>query len=47
MIYTVTFNPSTDYLVNVEDFQLGVDELSVSPGKILSLRKAVRETTVE
>ena len=23
MIYTVTFNPSLDYIVSIEDFQLG------------------------
>ena len=23
MVYTVTFNPSLDYIVSVEDFQLG------------------------
>ena len=36
MVYTVTLNPSIDYIV-------AVDELSVSPGKILSLRKRIRE----
>ena len=25
MIYTVTFNPSLDYIVSVEDFKLGAD----------------------
>ena len=24
MIYTVTFNPSLDYIVSVKDFQLGM-----------------------
>ncbi len=24
MIYTVTFNPSLDYIVSVEDFKLGL-----------------------
>ena len=24
MIYTVTFNPCLDYIVGVEDFQLGI-----------------------
>ena len=24
MIYTVTFNPSLDYIVSVENFQLGI-----------------------
>ena len=24
MIYTVTFNPSLDYIVSVDDFQLGM-----------------------
>ena len=86
MIYTVTFNPSLDYIVTVDDFKLhytnrttselmlpggkgikagicgelaadlsltkefllmGYDELSVNPGRILSLRKKVRETRLE
>ena len=27
MIYTVTFNPSLDYIVSVKDFQLGMSWL--------------------
>ena len=27
MIYTVTFNPCLDYIVGVEDFQLGMTNL--------------------
>ncbi len=26
MIYTVTFNPSLDYIVSVDDFKLGTDK---------------------
>ena len=29
MIYTVTFNPSLDYIVDVTDFKTGVDRKSV------------------
>ena len=28
MIYTVTFNPSLDYIVSVEDFKLGLTTVS-------------------
>ena len=38
MIYTVTFNPSLDYIVSVEDFKLGLtnrtsSELMLPGGK--------------
>lgn len=38
MIYTVTFNPSLDYIVSVEDFKLGItnrtsSELMLPGGK--------------
>ena len=37
MIYTVTFNPSLDYIVSVEDFKLGLTNRTSSelmlPGK--------------
>lgn len=29
MIYTVTFNPSLDYIVSVDDFQLGLTNRTV------------------
>ena len=29
MIYTVTFNPSIDYIVNVDNFMTGVVNLSL------------------
>ena len=40
MIYTVTFNPSLDYIVSVEDFKLGLtnrtsSELILPGGKCL------------
>ena len=40
MIYTVTFNPSLDYIVSVEDFKLGLtnrtsSELMLPGGKVI------------
>ena len=42
MIYTVTFNPSLDYIVSVEDFELGLtnrtsSELILPGGKGLNV----------
>ena len=42
MIYTVTFNPSLDYIVSVEDFKLGLtnrtdSELMLPGGKGLNV----------
>ena len=42
MIYTVTFNPSLDYIVSVEDFRLGLTNRTSS--EMLSAREA-RELT--
>ena len=30
MVYTVTFNPSLDYIVDVEDFRLGITNRTTS-----------------
>ena len=38
MIYTVTFNPSLDYIVSVNDFQLGLTNRTDSE-LILTRRK--------
>lgn len=35
MIYTVTFNPSLDYIVSVQDFKLGITNRT-SDERILS-----------
>ena len=53
MIYTVTFNPSMDYIVSVNDFQLGLtnrtdSELILPGGKginvsTMDLRQELRE----
>ena len=45
MIYTVTFNPSLDYIVSVEDFQLGVTNRTVYE-KILPGGKGINVSTV-
>lgn len=43
MIYTVTFNPSLDYIVSVEDFKLGLtnrtsSELILPGGTLMFLQ---------
>ena len=50
MIYTVTFNPSLDYIVSVEDFKLGLtnrtsSELMLPGGKgaLTELRSTDRD----
>jgi 1-phosphofructokinase len=45
MIYTVTFNPSLDYIVNVDSFQLGVVNRTVSE-KILPGGKGINVSIV-
>lgn len=45
MIYTVTFNPSLDYIVAVEDFQLGVTNRTVYE-KLLPGGKGINVSTV-
>ena len=46
MIYTVTFNPSLDYIVSVDDFQLGMtnrtsSELILPGGKGIRIDSAI------
>ena len=48
MIYTVTFNPSLDYIVSVEDFKLGLtnrtsSELMLPGGKGINVSKTIHE----
>ena len=45
MIYTVTFNPSLDYIVSVNDFQLGLTNRTDSELTVqrLDLRQDLRE----
>lgn len=52
MIYTVTFNPSLDYIVSVEDFQLGMtnrtdSELILPGGKGLNVSTVLRNLGIE
>ncbi|MBQ7432108.1 MAG: 1-phosphofructokinase [Lachnospiraceae bacterium] len=52
MIYTVTFNPSLDYIVSVEDFQLGKtnrtsSELILPGGKGLNVSTVLKNLGVE
>ena len=48
MIYTVTFNPSLDYIVSVDDFKLGLtnrtsSELILPGGKGTNVSTVLRE----
>ena len=45
MIYTVTFNPSLDYIVSVDDFQLGLTNRT-SFEQILPGGKGINVSTV-
>ena len=45
MIYTVTFNPSLDYIVSVEDFRLGLTNRTSSE-VLLPGGKGMRVSTV-
>lgn len=52
MIYTVTFNPSLDYIVSVEDFQLGItnrtdSELILPGGKGLNVSTVLSNLGIE
>ena len=41
MIYTVTFNPSLDYIVSVKDFKLGLTNRT-NPSAVLSIPRFLR-----
>ena len=45
MIYTVTFNPSLDYIVSVDDFQLGRTNRTTKE-QILAGGKGINVSTV-
>lgn len=45
MIYTVTFNPSLDYIVSVRDFKLGITNRT-SDERILPGGKGINVSTV-
>ena len=52
MVYTVTFNPSLDYIVSVEDFRLGLtnrtsSELILPGGKGLNVSMVLGNLGVE
>lgn len=52
MIYTVTFNPSLDYIVSVEDFQLGrtnrtESELLLAGGKGINVSMVLKNLGIE
>ena len=52
MIYTVTFNPSLDYIVSVEDFKLGLtnrtsSELMLPGGKGLNVSMVLGNLGIE
>ena len=52
MIYTVTFNPSLDYIVSVEDFQLGMtnrtdSELLLPGGKGINVSTVLKNLGIE
>ena len=52
MIYTVTFNPSLDYIVSVEDFQLGMtnrtdSELLLPGGKGINVSTVLMNLGIE
>ena len=47
MLYTVTFNPSLDYIISVDDFKLGLtnrttDELMLPGGKGLNVSTVLK-----
>ena len=52
MIYTVTFNPSLDYIVSVPDFQLGLtnrtkEELLLPGGKGINVSTVLQNLGIE
>lgn len=52
MIYTVTFNPSLDYIVSVDDFQLGLtnrtsSELMLPGGKGINVSMVLGNLGIE
>ena len=52
MIYTVTFNPSLDYIVSIDDFQLGktnrtAKELMLPGGKGLNVSTVLQNLGIE
>ncbi len=52
MIYTVTFNPSLDYIVSVEDFKLGLtnrtdSELLLPGGKGINVSTVLKNLGVD
>lgn len=52
MIYTVTFNPSLDYIVSVDDFQLGLtnrtrSELLLPGGKGVNVSVILKNLGIE
>ena len=52
MIYTVTFNPSLDYIVSVEDFKLGLtnrtsSELMLPGGKGINVSTVLGNLGIE
>ena len=52
MIYTVTFNPSLDYIVSVEDFKLGLtnrtsSELMLPGGKGINVSIVLKNLGIE
>lgn len=52
MIYTVTFNPSLDYIVSVEDFKLGLTnrtslELILPGGKGINVSTVLGNLGIE
>ncbi|WP_256592802.1 1-phosphofructokinase family hexose kinase, partial [Pseudomonas sp. 2822-17] len=52
MIYTLTLNPSIDYIVSVQDFQLGKTnrtktELKYPGGKGINVSKVLRNLDIE
>ena len=52
MIYTVTFNPSLDYIVSVKDFQLGMtnrtnSELLLPGGKGINVSTVLMNLGIE
>ncbi len=52
MIYTVTFNPSLDYIVSVEDFKLGLtnrtsSELMLPGGKGINVSTVLMNLGIE
>ena len=52
MIYTVTFNPSLDYIVSVEDFKLGLtnrtgSELLLPGGKGINVSTVLMNLGIE